>query len=187
MNATTHAIVDCVAEKVMETVERAEHLISLVPATRLEWRPEIRAGQARPRDFGHLLAHILDSLSGFCAAFHKAFPLELADFAELRSMIVSESSSPDQARAKMVRYRAEIARGFHCCTDLDLSRKIPTVFAPEGQTLLAILLGNLEHLINHKYQLFFYLKLAGVPAESRDLYKWREAAGCDGQAKVEPE
>jgi hypothetical protein len=49
------------------------------------------------------------------------------------------------------------------------------VFVPEGEPLLTILLGNLEHLVNHKYQLFFHLKLAGVPVTSRDIYKWRGA------------
>jgi hypothetical protein len=33
------------------------------------------------------------------------------------------------------------------------------------------LLANLEHFINHKYQLFFYLKLLGVSVDTRDLYK----------------
>ena len=50
---------------------------------------------------------------------------------------------------------------------------IPTVFVPEGEALLTLLLGNLEHFINHKYQLFAYLKMLGVPLGSRDLYVWR--------------
>jgi hypothetical protein len=61
------------------------------------------------------------------------------------------------------------------------------VFVPEGQTLMAVLLGNLEHLINHKYQLFFHLKLAGVRVGSADLYKWRNPPGEGAQATVEPE
>jgi hypothetical protein len=32
--------------------------------------------------------------------------------------------------------------------------------------------------MNHKYQLFFYLKLAGLPVSSRDIYKWRGAVGA---------
>ncbi|HEV3038281.1 MAG TPA: hypothetical protein VHA33_10940 [Candidatus Angelobacter sp.] len=42
---------------------------------------------------------------------------------------------------------------------------------------MTILLGNLEHLMNHKYQLFFYLKLLGIPAGTQDLYKLRGAPG----------
>jgi hypothetical protein len=35
------------------------------------------------------------------------------------------------------------------------------VFVPQGEPLLTLLLGNLEHFINHKYQLFSYLKGKG--------------------------
>jgi hypothetical protein len=43
---------------------------------------------------------------------------------------------------------------------------VPSVFVPEGEQLATLLLGNLEHLINHKYQLFFYLKLLGIPSRA---------------------
>ena len=52
-----------------------------------------------------------------------------------------------------------------------------TVFVPEGETLMTLLLGNLEHLLNHKYQVFLYLKLAGVAVGSRDVYRFRGADG----------
>jgi hypothetical protein len=52
---------------------------------------------------------------------------------------------------------------------------VPTVFVPGGEALMTILLGNLEHLINHKYQLFFYLKMLGVPVGTGDLYRLRGA------------
>jgi len=41
------------------------------------------------------------------------------------------------------------------------------------EALLTLLLGNLEHFINHQYQLFAYLKMLGVPLGTRDLYVWR--------------
>jgi len=50
---------------------------------------------------------------------------------------------------------------------------LSTVFVKEGETLLTLLLGNLEHLINHKHQLFTYLKLLGVAVTSQDLYHFR--------------
>jgi hypothetical protein len=43
----------------------------------------------------------------------------------------------------------------------------------EGEPLLTLLLGNLEHLINHKHQLFWYLKLLGVSVRTPDLYRLR--------------
>jgi hypothetical protein len=174
-------------EKVMETVERTEHLVSLVPVHSLDWRPELPEEAPEASDLGHLIGHLLDCLAGFCAALYRAFPGELADFQELRSITVNESCSPEAALGKIKRYEAQIRRGFQHCTDADLSMKIQTVFVLDGETLLTILLGNLEHLINHKYQLFFHLKLAGLRVESRDLYKWRGVFEAGPQAKVEPE
>jgi hypothetical protein len=180
-------LVHSLAEKVMETIERTEHLVSIVPAGALEWRPELPSGMPAVDDFGHLLGHLLDCLAGFCAAFYRAFPVELADFQELRAMAVIEYRSPMEALEKIKRFEAQIRRGIQCCSDEDLARKIETVFVPEGQTLMAVLLGNLEHLINHKYQLFFHLKLAGVRVGSADIYKWKSTPGEGAQATVEPE
>jgi hypothetical protein len=167
------AITTSVEEKVLETIERTDHLVSLVPANRLEWRPELLPGLPPANDLGHLMGHLLDCMSGFCAAFYAAFPSELSDFLELRSMSVNQSCSPEKARTNIALYLTRIERGFHCCADADLPRKIQTVWVPQGEALLTILLGNLEHLINHKYQLFFCLKVAGLSVDSRDIYAWR--------------
>jgi hypothetical protein len=179
-------LVKSLAEKVLETIERTDHLVLLVPANLLEWRPELPSQSALPNNFGSLLGHLLDCLAGFCAVFYRAFPEELADFQKLRSSSINESCLPLNARARITFYAAQIDRGFQRCKDEDLGTRIPTIFVPEGETLLTILLGNLEHLINHKYQLFFYLKLAGVPVGSRDIYRWRGASGSDRQATEEP-
>jgi hypothetical protein len=164
-----------VQDKILETIERTDHLVSLVPADKLKWRLEVPANRPPASDLGHLMGHLLDCMAGFCAAFHAAFPSDLADFLEFRSMPVNQSCSPEEAKASIKLYAGLIERGFGGCTDADLARKIPTVFVPEGETLLTILLGNLEHLLNHKYQLFFHLKLAGLALTSRDIYKWRGA------------
>ena len=63
--------------------------------------------------------------------------------------------------------------GFRAVAQEDLARPIPTVFVPEGEALLTLLLGNLEHLISHKYQLLTYLKLAGVTVGTPDIYRFR--------------
>ena len=36
---------------------------------------------------------------------------------------------------------------------------------------MTILLANLEHFINHKHQLFFYLKLLGLEVGTAQLYE----------------
>jgi len=174
------AIVESIAEKVREAIERTEHLVSLVPVERLEWRPDLPSHLPLANDLGHTLGHLLDCLSGFCAVFHVAFPVELANFAELRLLSVNQFCSAEEAGRGIKRYAAHIERGFRRCSDADLARRIPTVFVPEGEMLVTLLLGNLEHLLNHKYQLFLYLKLAGVAVGSPDLYRFRGAPGSGG-------
>ena len=166
-------IVDLLAAKVEEAIERTEHLISLTPGSLLGWHPALSNGEIQASDLGHLLGHLLDCTAGFCACFHAAFPVELADFASLRSFRVNQFCTSEETGSYLAIYGKHIERGFLRCTDSDLSRLLKTVFVPEGEALLTLLLGNLEHLLNHKYQLFFYLKLAGIRVGTEDLYRLR--------------
>ena len=81
--------------------------------------------------------------------------------------------TPGEAADRIAIYRAHIDEGFLLLRDANLGRQVPTVFVKQGESLLTLLLGNLEHLINHKHQLFFYLKLLGVSVTSQDLYRFR--------------
>jgi uncharacterized damage-inducible protein DinB len=144
-------------DKIGEQIERTSHLIGLVPAERWDWRPQ--PGDWTMRE---LIGHLLDCTSGFCAVLVAAEPVRLAHFAKLR----------EEAPA-MELYRAHIEEGFGLLTDGDLARCVPTVFVAQGESILTLLLGNLEHLINHKHQLFTYLKQMGAPVATPDLYRFR--------------
>jgi hypothetical protein len=126
-------------------------------------------------DVGHLLGHLLECLAGFCAVFQAAFPQALAGVEQLRSQPVNHFCTPVEANDRIHGYTATINQGFDLCTDEDLSRLLPTVFAP-AESLTTLLLGNLEHVVNHKHQLFMYLKLLGVPVGTKDLYQFRGKA-----------
>lgn len=155
------------AAKIGEQVERTVHLIGLVPDA--QWRPPIPGAWT----LGELTGHLLDCLAGVCAVLYAAHPEELAHFAELQTLPVNFACTTEEARERIGAYRAHIADGFAVLRDGDLARKLPTVFVPEGESVLTLLLGNLEHLINHKHQLFMYLKLAGANAGTPDLYQLR--------------
>jgi hypothetical protein len=99
--------------------------------------------------------------------------LRLAHFAHLRQAPANRSCDARQACDRIEVYRAHIDEGFALLRDADLSRMMPTIFVREGEPLLTLLLGNLEHLINHKHQLFTYVRLMGVNVTSRDLYRFR--------------
>lgn len=169
MGSKTIAII--LEEKVQGAVGRMEHLVSLVPADRLNWRPNPANEEIREVvDLGHVLGHLLDCMAGFCAAFLAAYPEELAEFVKLKSAQVNHFCTPGEWRERIGIYKEGIDRGFRLCTDEDLKRPIATIFMPKGEALGSILLNNLEHLVNHKYQLFFYLRLLGVPVGTEDLY-----------------
>jgi uncharacterized damage-inducible protein DinB len=160
--------------KLHEQVERTQHLIACIPSSQMDWRPvwptpEPSQGMAINR----LLGHLLTCLAGFCAALYAAHSDRLTHFDRLRDLPVSHNCGLDEARQRIREYMAHIEEGFALLTDEDLVRQIPTVFVPEGEALLTLLLGNLEHFINHKYQLFSYLKALGVPLGTRELYVWR--------------
>ncbi len=157
-------------EKIGEQIESADRMILVVPPQRLSWAPP----EAGAWTTGLLLGHLLDCLAGFCAALQAAEPERLEHFLELAKLPVNHACDPLEARARIAAYRAHIGEGLRLLSDRDLSRPIATVFVPEGEPLLTLLLGNLEHFINHKYQLFTYLKRMGVAVGSRDLYHFRE-------------
>jgi hypothetical protein len=170
---TRRQIVRSLAAKTGEAIERTDHLVGLVPEGSGLWSPAIPAGRTAATDLGHLLGHLLDCLAGFCACFERAFPGALPEGPRLRSLEVNHLCDAATARERIRAYRPVIERGFSLCADEDLKRLLPTVFVPAGESLLTLLLGNLEHLLNHKYQLFFYLKLLGVDVRSSDLYEFR--------------
>jgi hypothetical protein len=167
----THALPALFLAKLNDQVDRLEHLLDLIPPDKVAWRPPVPSPAFAMNE---VLGHLLECLAGVCATLYAAYPKELAHFTRLRVLPVNHPCLIDEARQRMREYMRHIGEGFHLLLDQDLARHIPTVFAPSGEAVLTVLLGNLEHLINHKHQLFFYLKLLGVPVTTRDLYRWRQ-------------
>lgn len=123
--------------------------------------------------FGLLLGHLLECLAGFCALLYRVKPEKLGHLLSLRERPVNHFCTPDEAANRLGEYVSAILGGFTQLQDSDLYRTIPTVFIPSGESVLTLLLGNLEHLVNHKHQLFLYLRMRGAVIETSDLYKIR--------------
>ena len=162
----TKALTSLLLEKVEQQIELAIGLLALIPGDQLEWQPT-----ANTFRLTRLLGHLLEAAAGFCAALYRFKPQELADFERLRQLPVNHDCGVEEAAARLRDYLAHIRKGFAALDDRDLSRRRPTVFAPAGEAALTILLTNLEHFINHKHQLFFYLKLLGVAVATAQLYE----------------
>ena len=157
--------------KIDDQVERVEHLLSLVPTDKLDWTPPI------PKAFtvSGLLGHMLDCLAGFCAVLYAANPQKLGRLLALKELPANQPTDPQLAAGYLAQYRGGIHEGFALLQDSDLERKVPTVFVPDGEPLLSLLLINYEHLASHKYQLFLYLRMLGREVSSRDLYHFSGA------------
>jgi DinB superfamily len=155
-----------VLSKIEDQMERIDHLASRIPEDRLDWTPPI------PRAFSIsvLLGHLMETVSGFCAVLYAAVPDRLGHFLELKKLSVNKITGPAEMRRRLEIYGERIREGFTHVADVDLGRKIPTVFVPEGESFLSLLLVNFEHLASHKYQLFMYLRLLGLSVASEDLY-----------------
>jgi len=151
--------------KIQEQISRLDRLVRLLPADRVGVTPISGAMTS-----AQLLGHILECLAGFCAVLAAAHPDRLPHFARLRAQPVNHAIDAAEAPSRIAVYRSHIAEGFAALTDADLARPLSTVFVPKGEPILTLLLGNLEHLINHKHQLFTYLKLMGVAVRTADLY-----------------
>jgi len=156
-------------DKIDEQIERTIHLIGLLPADHTGWTPAVAGAWSA----GQLLGHLLDCMAGFCAVLYRVHPQGLAHFEALRALPVNQVCVPEAACESIRMYRGHIHEGFDLLGDGDLGLKLPTIFVPEGETVLTLLLGNLEHLINHKHQLLTYLKLMGMIAGTPDLYRFR--------------
>lgn len=160
--ATPAPLCTALLAKIHEQTDRTAHLIALIPA-------------GRAVEVAHLLGHLLECHAGFCAVLFAAAPDRLAYFAALRDLPVNHASAPAEALDRLARYRAHIDEGFAALADADLARAIPTVFVPAGEPLLTLFLGNLEHLVNHKHELFTRLRQMGVAVATPDLYRLRGA------------
>jgi uncharacterized damage-inducible protein DinB len=169
LEVESRLIAAALVSKIDEQIERSLHLIEYVPPEQLQWKPPVRGA----RTTGELLGHLLDCMAGFCAVLYAAYPESLGHFASLRELPVNQACPPDEAGERIRQYHLYLDQGFKELKDEDLSRKLPTVFVDGGETLLTLLLRNLEHLINHKHELFMYLKLVGLNPGTADLYRLR--------------
>ncbi len=154
---------EAILSKIHEQIERTDHLIGMLSPGQLNWTPEIPGAWCT----GRILDHVLDCLGGICAVLMAVYPEQLAYFQRLREERVGHP------RDGLALFQKHIDEGFALLKDSDLSKSIPTVFVEAGEPVMTLLLGNLEHLINHKHQLFMYLKLMGASVATRDLYHFR--------------
>lgn len=148
-----------VRARIEEECELSARLLEMLPEGSEEWKPPYDGFSC-----GELAAHMVDTMAGFCAALGKR--REGWEWGRTAAIV--------ESRSWFAGFREDASARLLELDDEGLRRVVPTAFAPEGQPLLTVLLANLAHLINHKHQLFTYLKLMGCEVGSRDLYRFRD-------------
>jgi hypothetical protein len=160
------SLVEALRVKVGEAVERTDHLALLRKAACLAAGKA--AQQLNAMDVGHLLGHLRLSFRFLCR-FQSLpeHPRILISPGLAEPLLLTEGSQRAHCRiweTNRTRVPPVQRFRFEACSK--------TIFARKGETLMTLLLGNLEHLLNHKYQLFLYIKL-GRTGDLRDLYQFR--------------
>jgi len=140
-------------------------LISLAPANKLDWKP----GKGNYMTLGQLLHHLAMCPGAFVAAVNNAFPPAEA-FQKFVEEDLKNTKGPDVAGRELSRGWDEARAAVSRVSDADFLGK--TVAVPWGPPtpLWRTCLGMADHWVNHKYQLFFYPKLLGLPVNTMTLY-----------------
>jgi hypothetical protein len=118
----SHGRAPLILTKLHEQVERTEHLLAQIPASRMDWQPAWPTPEpSSGMPLGRLLGHLLSCLAGFCAALYAAHSDRLAHFNRLRELPVNHHCGVDEARQRLRHYMVHIEEGMALVTDADLS------------------------------------------------------------------
>ncbi len=166
---------DLLKAHVEETYRAAEGLMSLVSEDDLEWKP---ATGANWMTTGQLLMHMTGACGDSCRAFVTG-DWRLPDGTDLSEMSPDQMVPPAESlpTAGSVREaRAALAADKQLALEMidqagdRMEEPTPAPWDPRPSPLGAQLLGMIDHLNNHKSQLFYYLKLQGKPVNTMHLY-----------------
>ncbi len=140
-------------------------LISLAPAGKLDWKP----AQGDYMSLGQLLHHLSTCPGGFVMAVNNAFPSSDA-FQKFIQEDLKNSKTPEVAGRELSRGWDEAKAALGAVSAAEFQARMVSVPWGPPMPLWRTCLGMAEHWVNHKYQLFLYLKLLGQPVNTMTLY-----------------
>ncbi len=165
--APENPLVCSLAKWVDDQLDRLIHLTEAIPEG---WRAKVPPLPIETfpdkRTVGELLVHLTESLDGLCGTLYNVDQTRFASLLELRQDDQSE------VLTRFGLYRIAIAQAFESLQDEDLAVTLPSPFRAEHETVLSRVVVNLEHVVNHKHELFIALKLLGLKLGTADLYRF---------------
>ncbi len=167
-----------------EAYNAADGLMARVDEGSLAWAPESGANWMNT---GQLLKHLTDACGAVAHGFatddwSSIMPAEGAEGMDTDGMASSAAVMPTaesvaRAREQLAADRARFAQALESVGEDALASKIvPAPWNPTPRALGYQLHTCVEHLVSHKSQLFYYLKLMGQPVHTGDLWGMPDSA-----------
>ncbi len=149
-----------------ESIHRpSAKLISMASAGKLDWKP----ASGNYMNLGQLLHHLSTCPGGFVMAVNNAFPPSDA-FQKFLQEDLKNTKTPEVAGRELSRGWDEAKAALSGLSLADFQVRMVAVPWGPPMPLWRTCLAMAEHWANHKYQLFFYLKLLGQPVNTMTLY-----------------
>ena len=154
-------------ECVMDAYRPAKALIGMVPADKLEWRPKPNF-----MSFGQLICHVAGGTGGdlrclFTGDWPPMSPEKMVEMMKLENL---PSCGVEEALSKLEEDKAILREFLDNISDDEFANKaVSTPWGTQGK-MERMSIAFLEHFVNHKMQLFLYLKLLGLPVDTGTLY-----------------
>ena len=148
---------------VLDCYKPAEKMLKMVPADKLDWKPSPTFLST-----GQLICHLAGGIGAELDMMLKNAWPEMGDIAEgLKNM---PSCSVQEALAKLEKDKSVLREVLAGVTERDFANKIVSVPWGWKSKLELMALNFRDHFVNHKMQLFTYLKLLGLPVNTETLY-----------------
>lgn len=156
----------------------ADRLMGMVDADSLQWKPESGGNWMT---VGQLLKHLTDSCGGGCKGFvtgdwglPEGFTFENLPKEEMfpPAEKMPAIESVDEARKLLAEDKALTLKMIEQAGEQELANKqVAAPWEPGAPSALGKqMLFMMQHLNQHKGQLFYYLKLQGKPVKTTDLW-----------------
>ena len=148
-----------------DSFKPAEAMLKMVPADKLDFKPGPNF-----MTLGQLICHLGDGIGGeLRMAITNSWPKPEEMEAAMKAGAMPSCDVPE-ALAKLEKDKATLREVLSGITEEDFANKVISVPWGWQSKMERMALDFREHFINHKMQLFTYLKLLGFPVNTQTLY-----------------
>jgi hypothetical protein len=159
---TKNEFYDCV----MDAYRPAETLIKMVPADKLDWRP-----QPNFMSLAQVICHLSGGIGPELGCLYTGqWPFTPEQMQASMKLENIPACTVEEALGKLEKDKTTLRDFLGTISEEEFTHKeVSTPWGMKGK-MERLALAFLEHFTNHKMQLFTYLKLLGLPVDTSTLY-----------------